>query len=520
MKPAITLFLAALCFGQSTFPTGQVSNTRLAAATSEATLTPTNIADGTFGKRGSIALDGKIYTQVLYIPSLTIGGSAHNVILAGSANNTMYAWDAGNYGVLWSTNTGDASCVSSCSGFNWGLNYNNPVGVFSTPAVDVANGWVFFVTMNNAPIYQLYKMNLLTGAVISKVTLTASVSPSTAPDSSGGTLTFNPSKAIQRTALTIANGNVYVTFSSSRDVADWHGWIMARSESTLSDVADFCTNWNVDGGGIWMSNRGAAVDASGNIYVITGNGGTNSTTYTSSYNGVTEFSMSFLKLSSTLTLLDWFTPSNYATLNATDLDLGSSGPLLIPNPASSGNYLVVGAGKDYNVYSVHSECMGQLGGTANGCPGAQVFPTGSGSSFGVFGCMFMNSTLYCPNNSGLTYAFTLLSTGLFNTTPVTAQTVPFPGSQMTGSINGAANGIVWAVTPNASTLTAPSAGKLQAWNPATLAKIWSSGDLTANSLGNVQKFVQPTITNARVYVPTYDSVILVYGRLNQFAISN
>jgi hypothetical protein len=511
-----SLILAITLQAQTSQFTDHTDNSRLATVTDETRLTPTNVAVQ-FGKLATLSLDGKVYTQPLYIPNLSISSVLHNVVFAGSNNNSMYAWDADNFTQLWTTGSLDTPCTSSCSGFKWGLNYDNTVGIFSAPVIDAANGWLFVVTHTNATAYNLYKLNLTTGATIASTTLTASVAPSTASDAVSGVLTFNPDQATQRAGLTLANGNVYVMFSSVRDVVPWHGWIMARSETDLSVVADYCTNWNQNGGGIWQSNSGASVDASGNLYVVTGNGGTDSATWTSSYDGVTEFSMSILKLSPALVLLDWYTPADYAAQNAVDTDLGSSHPMLVPNPASAGNYLVVTGGKNYQVYSVPSQCMGHLGGTVGGCPGAQVFATGtdSGAHLGIYGDCFMNNVAYFPNTAGLLYSFALLNTGLFNTTPTTGSTTAFPGAMLTGSINGTSNAVLWAITADTSTLVAPGAGKLRALNATTLVEIYNSGSL----LGNVSKFLSPTVGGGKVFAPTYDSSVIVFGLLPSTVVS-
>src|SRR5262249_11307758 len=78
-----------------------------------------------------------------------------------------------------------------------------------------------------------------------------------------------------------------------------------------------------------------AVDSGGNLYYASGNG---------DWDGVTNFGDSIIKLSTTggtLSLVDYFTPDDYATLAAGDLDLGSSGPLLIP-----GTNLLIHGGKE------------------------------------------------------------------------------------------------------------------------------------------------------------------------------
>ena len=86
------------------------------------------------------------------------------------------------------------------------------------------------------------------------------------------------------------------------------------------------------GGDVWQAGRGLVADASGNVLVSTGNG---------YYDGVTNFGDTLLKLSANLAIKDWFTPANWQTLCQGDLDLGASGPILIP----SLNYVVAGGKK-------------------------------------------------------------------------------------------------------------------------------------------------------------------------------
>lgn len=513
MKLVILLACCASLFGQPTVDADHNGNSRLAAV-DETALTPANVASAQFGKLGTISLSGKPYGQVLYIPQIVVAGLTRNVIFSSDNTNRVYAHDADTFASLWTTAALDTPCTSTCTGFRWGLNYGDPVGIQSTPGIDVAQGFVFVVTRNNTPVLKLWKLNLLTGATIgSGLPLSATYSPSTASDAVATVLTFDPAFAQQRAGLTVANGNVYIATASVRDVAPWHGWIFARAESDLSTVASVCTNCNKDGGGIWQSGRGLAVDASGNIYAVTGNCGIDTATYTSCYNGTTDLGMSVLKYSSTLSLLASFTPSDYAAQNAIDTDLGSSGPLLIPNPASPGNYLISTGGKNFKGYAIRSQCMGGLGGTNGGCTAPQELTTGSdpGTHMGIYGSAHMNGVTYLSNTAGPVYAFTLLNTGLYNPTPISAGSVAFPGAIPSGSSNGAANGVIWTLSPDASTLVAPSTGTLVALNATTLAEIWRSSTSGRNAVGNIQKFLPPTVANGKVYVPTYDGKILIYG---------
>jgi len=95
------------------------------------------------------------------------------------------------------------------------------------------------------------------------------------------------------------------------------------------------------------SRQGPAADDDGNVYVVTGYG---------SWDGMRNFSESFLKLTPQLKLLDWFTPTNHFALDKRDIDLDSSGATLIP-----GTHLVLGGGKEGILYTLDARNLGHLG---------------------------------------------------------------------------------------------------------------------------------------------------------------
>ena len=72
--------------------------------------------------------------------------------------------------------------------------------------------------------------------------------------------------------------------------------------------------------------------------------------------GSTSFSESVLKLdpAQKLAVIDWFTPSNWSFLDAHDLDLSGSGPMLIP-----GTTLLAGGGKSGVLYLVDTTNLGK-----------------------------------------------------------------------------------------------------------------------------------------------------------------
>src|ERR1700730_10446609 len=61
----------------------------------ESTLTPQNVKDTKFGKVFSFSVDGQIYGQPLYAPSVSIPGQGvHNVVYIATENDSVYAFDA------------------------------------------------------------------------------------------------------------------------------------------------------------------------------------------------------------------------------------------------------------------------------------------------------------------------------------------------------------------------------------------------------------------------------------------
>ena len=177
-----------------------------------------------------------------------------------------------------------------------------------------------------------------------------------------------------------------------------------------------------------------------------------------------------------------------------------------------GTSLAFGAGKDFNVYGVDSGCMGHLQGSS-GCT-LQAFPTLNGGTVtkfsGSYGGSIANGLLFLPTTAGSIYEFSCPS-GICNTTPVHTQTnsYGFPGpAQMSASSNGASNLILWVVTPATSSFTATAAGTLRALD-STLTELWNSG----STLGTMAKFVSPTVVAGKVFIPTNDNTLMVFGLL-------
>src|SRR5262249_25054166 len=108
-------------------------------------------------------------------------------------------------------------------------------------------------------------------------------------------------------------------------------------------------------GGFWMSGTGIAGDASGNIFIATGNG-----TFDSTHVPSTELGDSILKLAmsgNTFSLLDYFTPYNQSTLDLSDGDLGAGGVMLLPDQTGNHPHELVEAGKGGTIYLIDRDQM-------------------------------------------------------------------------------------------------------------------------------------------------------------------
>ncbi len=527
----VSAILAAAAFAQTNNPpvtTGQYDTNRTSSNPNETILNPSNVNVSQFGKLFSWSVDGQVYSQPLYVPGVTVNGATRNVVYVATMHNSVYAFDADHPGApaLWNVNFGQsvtAPTANGCPAYNF---TGKELGILSTPVIDQSTNTLYAVSAapsGGGYIHYLHAIDLSTKAEKfgGPVQIQASVS-GTGYDAQGGKVTLSTASAdVQRAALLLANGTVYVAFGDcGPDQDPWHGWLLGYNASDItSQTFVFNSTPNGGQGGIWQSGRGPVVDSAGDIYLNTGN----STAYNQNDTGVTtgtsggdagqgDYGMRFLKLTSKGQFLASYPPLNYSSLNSNDLDFSSSGPLLIPETS-----LFVTGGKDGVIYLFNSNNLST--------PVQSFQATGTSTcSYSMDGCdqihdlAFWNNTLYVwgTNDYLRAYAFNS-STNQFSTTPASKNTVyttgyhpaslavSAPSSQGTG-------GIVWATTPNSI---------LHAFNASNVAsELWNSNQNAGrDGLPSYPKFAEPTVANGRVYVATHSNQVAVYGLLSDFTLS-
>jgi hypothetical protein len=227
--------LPAYCLAQVT--TSQYNNSRTGANLNETTLTLRNVNSVQFGRLFSLRVDGDVYAQPLYLPGLQIQNKGkHDVVFVATEHDSIYAFDAeGKPRIpLWHVNFTDAGQgITTVEGRDVQCPFVNPeIGITSTPVIDPGTGTLYVLartkTGNKASGFhytqRLHAIDVTSGAerMASPIEIHASVK---APGS-GRNIDFDPLLENPRSALLLAAGNVYLTWGSSCDVGEYHGWVM------------------------------------------------------------------------------------------------------------------------------------------------------------------------------------------------------------------------------------------------------------------------------------------------------
>lgn len=363
---------------------------------------------------------------------------------------------------------------------------------------------------------------------------------------------------------------LFIAFSVTHEEHDpSHGWIIACDVDQFRQTAAWCTTPNGSGCGIWQAGQGPAADDAGDVYVMTGNYGVEDANNNAVRPAAGDLPDSFVKLHYTppanaqsagkLEAVAWFTPFVDADRprngddDFQDYDLGSAGPLPLP-----GMGLVVGAGKDGVVYVLDQD--------------TQRF--GKGSNFAVlrkppifftyfpgFGIdaanvanlnhLFDGKThhlhtspafwrsptngpmLFCWGENECLRAWKVAADGTISFVAKSAEIASagvggkggMPGGMLAITSDGQKpnTGIIWALAPLSGDankhvvegiLRAYDATKLDpvpnADGTPRLKLLWDSLHIPNNTFHHC-KFCPPMIADGRIFAPTYDGRVDVYG---------
>ena len=452
----------------------------------ELVLTPSSVSSGKFAQLWNVGLDGPIWGQPLYMNGISVGGKIRNVVYVTTSNDSVYALDADTGTELWKKSF-LSSGVTAVAGTSLGI--STQIGILSTPVIDPVKQALFVVaetSEDNATSFphRLHALSLTTGAdLVTSVVISD-------PD-------LQPVQKFQRPGLLLANGMIYVAFGSVEDRAPYHGLLFAFDENTLEQKA----LWNVtptgSEGGLWMSGAAPEADSAGNIYVSTGNGSA----------GTNNFGESIVKLSPNLQELDYFTPYNFSSYDAEDLDLGSSSLILVPDQNGPFPHEIIACGKPTPIYVINRDAFGGRGTTSDNIIqrlDGQIGGTGSVRDSGQ-PCynspgMWQENVYFAPNYDVLKMFVLNPATGTLSATAVSKGSFRYnwPGADPVISANGNTSGIVWTIDISTGTLHADDATNV------------SKNLYTSPNFGTPLRWVPPTVVNGHVYV-TASGRIIAYG---------
>ena len=300
----------------------------------------TQITAGNLGQlqlRG-VTINGIADSSAIELHAVPVGGRTRDVIVVTTSYGKTIAIDPGTGARLWEF---VPSGVNSAPG--------NPQVTTASPAADPDRRFVYAASPNGV----VHKLSVASGRQVWS-----------------RRVTFDPRHEKLASALNLSGRNlVVVTGGYIGDIPPYDGHVVTINRSTGRIVhvwnsecsnrhrlirAGSCSVTNTNGdNAIW--GRGGAVIEPGSrrMLVATGNG---------PFNGRDNWGDSVLELSPDAgRLLHNWTPTNQRQLDATDTDLGSASPALLPTYA--GLRLAVQSGKDGLLHLLN---LGRLNGTRGG----------------------------------------------------------------------------------------------------------------------------------------------------------
>ncbi len=584
----------------------------------ETVLTPADVNATNFGKAFTTPLDGGVITaQPIYMQNVNITAGPlpgdHSVVFVGTEVDGLFAVDANTGTVLWHDSfldTSDPTNLASTAGVSpirstdiaGNTDVGNNIGIVATPAVDV-NAGVMYVTTNTREVrgadthfvQRLWAVGINNGAAVMApavigdtiadtgilgnftyvagpiVNGTGNNNPAdpahpTYPNTdrwlsapggqSGSVIAFNAILQMERPAVTLVNGNLFLAFASHGDDGPYYGWVLGYKASNLSlvaafdDITSFETNVQssqpyVAEGGLWMSGSKIANDGT-NLFLVSGNGAFNGAAANIDANGFPldhDYGDALLKLqldpASTptsqngngwgLKVADYFVPSNQYELNALDLDLGSGGVTLLPNNQldAAGNPMLMFGGKESRIYLIDRNNLGKFNSSypqtsTTADPRLYDHALGEYANNGVDGSgkqvyssgTYFNGNIYYGLNGSAALEFNTanfapgtIPPGTTFVPPVTKTTLSwsYPGEQFSLSANGTTNGILWAINRVPSDLLAYDANNFGG------TQLYDSAATTGDSFANGVKFSLPLEASGMVYLGDGTGDLIGYG---------
>lgn len=421
--------------------------------------------------------DGTVSGNVFASPLFVDG--APGVFVIATENNQVSVLDENTGRPVWQRTYGTPAGRTGA-----GCGNISPLGITGTPVIDPVKRTIYFDAVTGTS-------TTITDHLIHAVSLDDGSEragwPVSSKTVSDGGERFNPVLHNQRSALALVNGILYVSFSGHLgDCANYRGWVFGIDTNAPTNIKTFKTG-GTRGGGIWGPG-GPSSDGT-SVFVTTGN--TFGATTWSRGEAVIRLQSGGVFSGQTR---DFFTPTNWQSLDSADLDLGGSNSIVVDAPAFTPSQLVLAFGKDGNVFALDRNNLGGIGGqkavlhAMNGqiVNASAAVTTPAGTFVTMHG---RNATaLGCPTGSGD------LATVKLSGTRIAMAWCANNGGQgspiITTTDDRGSEAIVW-------TAGAAGTNKLHAWDAATGAVVFNGG---VDTFAAVRQFISPIAVKGRIIV--------------------
>jgi hypothetical protein len=429
-------------------------------------------------------VSGNVYAQPLYwLPP----GAKTGLLIVATESNLVYGLNANTGALVWKTQLIRPAPQSSL-----GCGNIDPEGVTGTPVIDPATGTLYLdamqLTGNNLPRQRVYALSAATGKVLAHWPLDVETLMS------ARSAAFDSSIQGERSALQFVGGKLYVNYAGRYgDCGNYHGIVIEFHPKTRTITGSWETS--ATGGGIWAQG-GIASDGT-SLYATTGNTmGTGGT-----WQGGEAVIRLLPGLAQSTASKDYFTPSNWLTLDNNDQDLGGSEalPFTVPTPPSGTVARVLALGKDGHAYLIDAA---NLGGVSAGLANLQVSNSviitepiiyHRSNETQIAFTNFNGSAANCSGNNLTMLRVTAAANPL---KIVWCAPINGGGAPILTTSNGSANPIAWV-------LGAQGDNQLHGFNVVSGETVFDGGGITMNGLHNFGTLIA---ANRHLYVAADNTI--------------
>ncbi len=424
-------------------------------------------------------VSGQTYAQPLYLAA----AAGPDVVFVATEENQVSAFSATTGAVAWQRILAPPMrrAALPCGNID-------PLGITGTPIIDPTSRTMFLDAMTDAgggtARQKIYALSIDDGSTRPgwPIDLNSTVS-------SGG-VAFDSLVQNQRPALALLNGSVYAAYGGHfGDCGTYYGWVVGVPIDDPAALGVFRTQ---DSGVAIWGPSGIASDGTA-LYVTTGNGF-----------GGPEWgnSEAILRLLPgpvfARTPPNYFAPANWPQLDASDLDLAGTGPLLVDLPGAGHSQLAIALGKDGKMYAVDRTDLGGIGGALLVMTVASNSIINAAASYhtpnGTY-VVFKGNGVNCPNGTG----GNVTAVRLLPTEPIRAevawcaQSGGLGSPMVTQTAHDGGDTIVWVVG-------AEGDEKLHGFDGDDGGEVFGGGTAAETMSGGVRRYVTPIAAKGRIFV--------------------